>query len=255
MVLPLMIPAAVSLASEFFPLLVSKISGSRAGEVAEKVVETAAGVAGLEGEKDPLKIIAALKGDSEKADAVRFHLEQLNLDEHQKVIDDRMSARAYQAQVGPQGRRRGDWMLTVVGVGLVACIGVVVVPQLMGASDAITETEIALISTIAGALLKMFSDAFAFEFGTSRASEAKDDQIAALKENLMKFSDDRHREKNTIIARQQAQLTSLQGAPADPGATAPLPRPRPAGAQAAGAATGHAAAPRDFVGRLIAGQV
>ncbi len=205
-----LVPSAIAIASEFFPVLATKLGGARGRAVAEHVIKVAATVAGTPKDADPREIIAALKDDQAKADEVRLRLEELDQAEHQRIVDDRADARRYQATVGPRARLRGTLMLLGVVAGLVACILAV----FRSTTD---PAALALVTTIAGALLKMLSDAFAFEFGSSSGSKEKDAQI----ENIQKALLDGAKERNARLddareAREPAQFFSIErnrGAP------------------------------------------
>jgi hypothetical protein len=194
MVAPFMVPAAIAIASEFFPVLATKLGGKRGREVAESVIQVAATVAGTPRDADPRDIIAALKKDEAKAAEVRLRLEELDQEEHERIVEDRMDARRYQASIGPRARLRGTVMLLGVVAGLVAIIIAVFHSADPGA--------LALLTTIAGALLKMLSDAFAFEFGSSLGSKDKDATI----ENFQRALIDTAQSRN---ARLEAERTPM----------------------------------------------
>lgn len=184
MVAPFMVPAAIAIASEFFPVLATKLGGKRGREVAEHVIQVAATVAGSPRDADPRDIIAALKEDESKSAEVRLRLEELDQEEHQRIVDDRLDARRYQASIGPRARLRGTMMLLGVVAGLVACI--------VGVFHSADAGALALLTTIAGALLKMLSDAFAFEFGSSMGSKEKDATIESFQRALIDTAQSRN---------------------------------------------------------------
>lgn len=175
---PLLIPGAVAIAAQFLPVLATKLGGERGRVIASKVIETAATIAGTPKGADVREIIAALQTDEGKATELRLRLEELDQEEHQRIVDDRANARAYQAAVGSGARFRGTMMLLGVVAGLVACI----VAVFRSTTD---PAALALLTTIAGALLKMLSDAFAFEFGSSAGSKEKDAQIEKFQKALI----------------------------------------------------------------------
>jgi hypothetical protein len=172
-----LVPSAIAIASEFFPVLATKLGGSRGRKVAEHVIDVAATVAGTPRDADPREIIAALKTDEAKAAEVRLRLEELDQQEHQRIVDDRADARRYQASIGARARLRGTLLLLGVVAGLVACIAAVF--------STTQPASLALLTTIAGALLKMLSDAFAFEFGSSSGSKEKDAHIESIQKALI----------------------------------------------------------------------
>lgn len=233
--LPFLIPAAVAIASEVFPNIVTKIAGDRAGEVAEKVVRTAASVADMPADAKPQEILARINADETRRQELRFKLEQLDREEHERILEDRRHAREYQIRAGS---RRGNIMLIGVSAGLAFCILAVMW------EGALEGTEVGLVTTVAGALLKMLSDAFAFEFGSSRGSKQKDDQILEFKNALMQAGEERDRTAREVIQQQQRRIENAEDKVLQ---AARLP--------AAAAAAEEAPASRDFVGDLIAGRV
>ncbi|MBM9595883.1 hypothetical protein [Roseitranquillus sediminis] len=222
MAAPFLVPAAISIASEFFPVLATRMGGQRGRKLAEDVIDIAATVAGTPRDADPRDIIASLKKDQSKAAEVRLRLEELDQEEHQRVVEDRMDARRYQERAG---RKRGDWMLIGVITGLVSCIAAVIFGDL---DPTTSPAAIALLTTIAGALLKMLSDAFAFEFGSSSGSKEKTQHIETIQRQLIETARENQRE-----------LNATRNTP--PRATSP------SGPQAQQASAG----PRDFVGELL----
>ncbi len=178
MALPMILPAAIAIAAEFFPLLATRLGGKRGERIAAQVVDVAATVAGVPADASARDIVASLKKDPARVEALRVRLAEIDMQSHEAEIRDRESARAYQVSLGPGGRMRGNVMLAGVVVGLVACVvGAALAP--LGAG------QLALVTTIAGALLKMLSDAFAFEFGSSAGSKEKDQQIERFQKALI----------------------------------------------------------------------
>ena len=184
-----LVPAAISIASEFFPVLATRMGGERGRELAQDVINVAATVAGTPRDADPREIIASLKQDEAKSAEVRLRLEELDQREHDKIVEDRMDARRYQERAG---RQRGDWMLIGVILGLVACILAVMFGNL---DPARSSAAIALLTTIAGALLKMLSDAFAFEFGSSAGSKEKTAHIETIQRQLIESARESQRNR------------------------------------------------------------
>ena len=178
MAIPFLVPAAISIASEFFPVLATKLGGKRGRAVAEEVIDVASRVAGMPPDADAREIIAALKADENKQAEIRLRLEELDQRAHEMVIEDRMDARRYQERLGRSGRRRGDYML----IGVVIGLALTIVAVLFGDQN---PSALALLTTIAGALLKMLSDAFAFEFGSSSGSKEKAAHIESIQTALV----------------------------------------------------------------------
>jgi len=254
MVLPFLIPAAISIASEFFPGLATKLGGARGTEIAKKVVEMAASVAGVSPDASPQEIIAGVKAKPGARDQLTYDLEQLNLRETELMLEDRQNARSFQLQ---SGAKRGNYMLIGVSTALVACVLIIIVPRLAAhdptATDAgLSPGELTFIATISGALLKMLSDAFAFEFGSSRGSKEKDEQAAELRDSILKLGQERQNADQEVIRSQEKRLGEAQTAlttsvPASVVATVT--------AQAADAASEAAQQTRDFVAQLVSGKL
>ncbi|NDW00111.1 hypothetical protein [Salipiger sp. PrR002] len=177
--------AARIIAGRFLPVLLGKLSGSRAGDLAERVVSTAAGVVGLPLDASVDQIVAKLGDDPEAERRFTLAMMEIERDVYRLELEDRRAARESQ---NARGQQRADMMLKMVVTGLLACILAVVALGLVGSdtgNEAARASLIALLTTIAGALLKMFSDAFAFEFGSSRGSKNKDDQIEEFNQALL----------------------------------------------------------------------
>lgn len=228
-----LIPTAIAIAARYFPMLATKIAGDRAGDLAREVVDTATTIAGLPNDASTEDIIAKLEANRNAADELRLKFEMLNQQEAQRIIDDRQGARAYQISVGSDGRHRGNVMLIVVSLALLVCIVAVVVLRETNSA------ALGLITTVAGACLKMFSDAFAFEFGSSRGSKEKDNTIDQFQERLAAVARDQtSANRETIREQQQLLAASI-----------------PAGLPQAIAAELAPDGPRDFVGALIRGAI
>jgi hypothetical protein len=235
MVAVALVPAAIAIAGRFFPSLLGKIAGDRAEEIAQKVVNTAAGIAGIPPDSSPEDIINAIGGDAEAQLQLRLSLAEVQRDVYEMELEDRRSARDSQEK---RGSERGNAMLIGVVVGLVACVAAVVWPRTPEAP--LGNGELALLTTIAGALLKMLSDAFAFEFGSSRGSKEKDTQISEFKQALVQAGQERQSTTREIIRSQATQLRATEQA---------LVQTAVAGGAAAVARA--EAGPRDFVGELL----
>jgi hypothetical protein len=223
MVLPFLIPVAAQIASEFLPSLVGKLGGDNAEAVAENVVDVAATVAGVPESRDAGEILERLRLDAQARADLQVRLAEIENREEERILEDRLSARMRSLEIEKGGRRnaRADLMLLLSFGGLVACVAAAVWPYPEG--KALGTPEIGLLTTVAGVLLKMLSDAFAFEFGSSQGSKAKDGLIARFQDQLQDLAraraDEPHRE---------ARTTRAAAAAATPAPT-PAPAPAPAG--------------------------
>jgi len=243
-----LIPAAVSLAAEFFPDLVTKIGGRHASDVARRVVQTAARVASLPPDASVEQIAERIRTDDVVRGQLEIEFARLDQEEYRQEIEERASARVYQVKIGAEGRKRGNIMLIGVSAALTSCVLVVIWPW---RTTPIGQGELALVTTIAGALLKMFSDAFAFEFGSSRGSKEKDAQIAEFQAAMEKASQGRADISRDVIQAQERRLDKAQQAVIT---TAKIAVAQPADITIID--TGNApGAARDFVAQLIAGKI
>lgn len=233
MALPaLLLPIAARIAARYLPTLTRRFGGEAGEAVVREVVDIATEIAGLPPGTPPELILTKIEGDPAKETELQLRLEEVDQRAYELAAADRDSARRYQASVGWQGRVRGTIMLGGVIAGLIACVVTV-----FQGSPAADPGALALITTIAGALLKMMSDAFAFEFGSSAGSK----------------------EKSAIIEEMTAVATRIRSAPPPPviQPVAAIPvaaetlRPS-AGATAAprGIAESEARPIRDFVSEL-----
>jgi hypothetical protein len=243
------LPAAITIASEFFPDLIGKLGGKRAGAVAERVVATAARAASLPPDASPNQIAEALRSDDAARAKLRLELAQLDQEEYQREIEDREAARQYQLALGAEGRSRGNIMLLGVSIALLACILVVVLPSLAtDGAGGLGNGELALVTTVAGALLKMLSDAFAFEFGSSRGSKEKDEQIFQFQKSLERINQGREVAARDIMRAQEERIADAQRAVFQNAARSTAPA-------VAAAIAAETAGPRDFVAQLVRGEV
>lgn len=234
---PLIMSAALAIAGEFLPDLVQRLRSPRGRSIAETVVAAAAAAAGVSPASDPAQLIARIKADPTAAKDLQLELEQIDTEAiYREEIADRDRARSHQREIGAGGRRRADWMIVAVVVGLVASV--------FGAIFAQAEAGVlALVTTVAGALLKMLSDAFAFEFGSSRGSQAKTEELFQItrdnRQATVQASRDAQDQVATVAARvAQATTNAIT-----------------AGAATATAVTDNLLQPRDFVGQLVRGEI
>jgi hypothetical protein len=163
--------ALIPIVAQAAPALVRLLTRSdRAGRIAESVVgviEEATG-APARTEEEALAAVQRLAGDPAAMERLRATLAGMALREAELEQADRADARERDVEVRRVeggSNRRADMLIAVVVLGLVGCgVGMV------WAADEITRT---FLAGCGGALLKMLSDAFAFEFGSSRGSADK----------------------------------------------------------------------------------
>lgn len=173
MVLPLL--PVLALAAEFAPSVVRWIGGDKAGDVADRVASTAQAITGT---ASPDAAAAALRADPALAMQFRTRMAELDAELERAYLADRENARARDIAIVQAGRRnvRADLMVAGAALILVACLACLVLLR-----DALSGEAVGIISTIAGISGKCLSDAFNFEFGSSRGSQIKTDLLAAGK--------------------------------------------------------------------------
>ena len=232
-----LIPIAIRLASEYLPTLVTKIAGPKAANIAQEVVSTAAAIAGVPSSTKLEEIMSGLESNPMARDELRLQFEQLDL----KYLEDMQDARRSQEVRGGQ---RGNYMLIGVTVGLVTCIATGLIISIK--DKPIDPGVLALITTVAGALLKMFSDAFAFEFGSSRGSKEKDAQVTEFKNALLRIGESQGEAAKELVKSQQKMVEETVGRVMS-GATE--------GVSPTGGKDDNRPRERDFVAQLIRGEI
>lgn len=154
------------------PQILKWITGSQqAEEVAEKVIDVALAVSGRD---DPIQALAAIKGDPALALEFRKAILQHEAEMDRMYLQDRQNAREREVKMVQAGHisNRANWMIASVITGLLTCLGTLVMfkGQMPG-------EVVGIVSTISGGLLKCLSDAFQYEFGSSRGSAQKSEML------------------------------------------------------------------------------
>jgi len=167
MVLPFLIPGAIALVKEFAPSLIRSLAGDNAGDIAEKVVNLGAE---LTGETDTAKAALALRNNPELAVQFQTRMAEIELEYAKLDLKNTQGARARDVALHKVGYKntRADLMIAVAFISL--CFVTWLIYQ--GRLD-IPDGILAIFNMMVGMLLKMLSDAFNFEFGSSRGSKEK----------------------------------------------------------------------------------
>jgi hypothetical protein len=205
MVLPFLIPVAASIASDLLPTLIGKLGGNRAEEIAEKVVKTAAAAAGVPGSTNAEEIKQKLRENPDALAVAQLELQKLDFEEYQKILDDRENARQRDTKFTEHGRInwRANLMLMIAFLGIIVCL------MLVSLSQQLKPEVVGLFSTVIGVLLKALSDAFAFEFGSSQGSKAKDRQIDQIQAALFRVAKERGEAMRTQTEIQAKTLVEV----------------------------------------------
>lgn len=248
--LPLVMPAALAIAREFMPDLAGALRRPGGRALAESVVTAAAAAAGVSPESDPQQIIQRVRENPAAMDDLRLELEQLDADKeiYLAEIGDRASARANETARGEDGLTRGNWMIAGVSLGLLGCVvGAIwgLQPDTQGKIDT---GVLALLTTVAGALLKMLSDAFSYEFGSSRGSK---DKTA----DLLRVTSDNRQATARAVQSAQTQAASVAARVAQATTSALTTGAATAAVVAETVADTVAPKQRNFVDMLVRGEV
>lgn len=166
-------PFAAAL-TEFVPLIGRWIKGDQGEQVAQKVAEVAKAVTG---EQEATKILHHLRTDPQLLVQFQQRILQLTHDLEMADYKDRESARRRDITLTTAGRYnfRADIMVISAALGLVACLLTITIYRISLPGEAV-----GIISTIAGIFGSCLKDVYAFEFGSSRGSKLKDNNLSAL---------------------------------------------------------------------------
>lgn len=167
------IAAALGLA-QFAPSIARLLAGEKAEQVATQVVNIAKKVTGTE---DTNSLISVLKDQPDLL--IEFQKKVIRLETDMELADlrDRQDARYRDMSFLNAGRYnfRADIMVLSAAAGLIGCLG-----SLAYYAEFLPGEAVGIISTIAGIFGSCLKDAYAFEFGSSRSSRAKDTTMASL---------------------------------------------------------------------------
>jgi hypothetical protein len=170
-----LIPIAMQLA-QFAPGIIRLFGGSdsnKAADIAEKVVGVARAVTGI---ADPQAALETIKLDPAKAAEFELAMNAQQLEFERIYLADTQSARARDVELARAGikNHRANVLAGAALLLVVVCLFIVIWSS--GADDFAKAT----ISLILGRALGWVEQLFSFEFGTTRASKAKDDTISKL---------------------------------------------------------------------------
>lgn len=170
---PALIPIAMQLA-QFAPGIIKLLTGSsKAEEVAGKVIDVAKAVTGME---DGPAAVAAIQADPAKVMEFQLAMGAQQGDMEKAYLADTQNARGRDVELAKAGIRnhRANVLAAAALLLVIICLAIVV-----WSSNA-DEFAKATISLILGRALGWVEQLFSFEFGTTRASKAKDDTISKL---------------------------------------------------------------------------
>ena len=158
--------------------ITSMLAGPKAEGVADKVIKAAENIFGS---KDPKQIELLIQQDKSKAELALKKMDN-DLEEYRIQVDDTKSAR--ERDVAVRGMNAGtNTRANVMLIAAFAYLIIVTVAIIWFRKD-IPGEILALINMSIGAVLGMLVQAFNFEFGSSRSSGDKTNQMAGLISNL-----------------------------------------------------------------------
>lgn len=164
----------IGLAANLVPSIAGMLLGNKAASVTETVISAAKEIFGTD---DASSIQAQIAADATLADRFKAKLEAETA-QYRLQVEDTISARGRDVEVRKLSggtNMRANVML----IGAFLCLAAILFGTIFYRSD-IPDGVLALMNMSAGALLGMLVQAFNFEFGSSRGSSEKTDQMAAM---------------------------------------------------------------------------
>lgn len=165
---------------EFAPILGRWFGGDRIETIASRVTDIAKTLTGID---DIPGIIAHLRDNPEKARIFQKELYAMETEVELSLIHDRQEARKRDTQllaVTGKTNRRADIMVLSAVLGLIVCLG----SLYLFSGNGFPGEVVAIVSTIAGVFGACLKDAYSFEFGSSKGSRQKDENMAAIIDQL-----------------------------------------------------------------------
>lgn len=164
----------LGIAANLVPSIAGMLLGTKAQSVTETVVNAAKEIFGTD---DADQIQAAIAADATLAERFKAKL-TADTEQYRIQVEDTKSARDRDVEVRKMSggtNMRANIML----IGAFICLCGVLGGTILYRKD-IPDGVLALMNMTAGALLGMLVQAFNFEFGSSRGSSEKSDQLASM---------------------------------------------------------------------------
>lgn len=170
---PLLIPMAMELA-KYAPSIIKLLTGSdKAEEVAGKVIDVAKVITGTD---DGPAAVAAIQADPQKMLDFQLAFDAQQIEWERMYLSDTQNARARDVDLAKAGYRNSRANILAMSAYFLVLMGLAIV---VWASD-MDEFAKGTITLVVGRALGWVEQVFSFEFGTSRASQAKDQTISNL---------------------------------------------------------------------------
>jgi len=161
-----LIAAGIGLALDYVPDLIRWITNDNAGDVAEKVADAAKRITGAGTTEEAQAMLAA---DLDLVLPCASTWAEMEADLEKSYLADRQNARKRDSLYIAAGRE--NWRANIMLA--MAFTFVTAIYSYMALVVPLPDAIIAALSTAGGIGLKMISDAFQFEFGSSRGSKEK----------------------------------------------------------------------------------
>jgi hypothetical protein len=158
--------------AQFAPSIIRWLGGDKAGDVAQQVVNTAESITGKTGPA----AVDAIRADAAAQLAFQQAIAAQAEDLEKAHLADRANARSRDVALAQAGRRnfRADILAYAAIGGLISLIWVLLVRAVPEGPT----RDILLI--LSGALVAIVKDVYGFEFGSSRGSQDKTEQIERM---------------------------------------------------------------------------
>lgn len=181
-----MLPVVLPLITSLAPALAKVVTGSdRAGEVTaavSSVVERVAGITPDTPEKVE-RVQAMIQADPALFMKMRTELQAIEQAELEAYLTDRKDARARDVELrrlGETGNTRANVMLAMAFGAIIVIAGALVLLNAYGAPNEFTGAIFGFLTGIGGMFARNVGSAFDFEFGSSRGSQQKSQQLESL---------------------------------------------------------------------------
>ena len=166
-------PISIALGlAQFVPVITRWLGGDQPGDVAQQVVDVAQTITGKTG----TAALDAIKADPATQNAFRQAMAAQAEDLEKAYLADRAGARSRDVSLAQAGRHniRADVLAYAAIGGLISLVWILLVHPI---AEGPTRDILLILS---GAIVAIAKDVYGFEFGSSRGSEAKTEQITQL---------------------------------------------------------------------------
>ncbi|MDF2232606.1 hypothetical protein P2H44_08585 [Albimonas sp. CAU 1670] len=184
-----MLPAVLPLLTSLAPVLAKLVSGSDRAEAVTKTVSAAvervAGIAPDTPEKVE-KVRALIDQNPEMFVKLRTELQAIEQAELEAYLADRKDARARDLELHRlgDGNLRANIMLGMAFGAIVVITGALVLLNTFGEKSEFTGAIFGFLTGIGGMFARNVGSAFDFEFGSSRGSQKKSEQLQTMTDRM-----------------------------------------------------------------------